>query len=60
MMSTSLHHCAVAGAAEEALFARVYPAPPRASRTPFQRDRERIVQARSMSIPVSKLEPTFR
>jgi len=47
MMSTSLHRCAVAGAAEEALFARVYPAPPRASRTPFQRDRERIVQARS-------------
>ncbi len=29
------------------LFERAFPAPPHASRTPFQRDRERIVQARA-------------
>ena len=47
MMSHSLHHCAVTSAADEHLFARVFPAPLRATRTPFQRDRERIVQARA-------------
>ena len=46
-MSPSLHCCAVTDAAAEELFTRVYPAPLRASRTPFQRDRERIVQARA-------------
>jgi dGTPase len=43
----SLHLCAVAGEANDPLLSRVYPAPSRASRTSFQRDRERIVQARS-------------
>jgi dGTPase len=47
MTSANLHHCAVTVAADEELFARLYPAPPRDSRTPFQRDRERIVQARA-------------
>ena len=39
--------CAVAGAAGDPLLERVYPAPSRPTRTPFQRDRERIVQARA-------------
>jgi dGTPase len=47
MTSVNLHHCAVTDTADERLFSRVYPAPLRASRTPFQRDRERIVQARA-------------
>ncbi len=47
MIPTSLQRCAVTEAADGALFSRVYPAPLRASRTPFQRDRERIVQARA-------------
>lgn len=47
MTSSSLHHCAVTDAVDEYLFTRMYPAPLRASRTPFQRDRERIVQARA-------------
>jgi dGTPase len=47
MILANLHHCAVTDAADEKLFSRVYPAPLRASRTPFQRDRERIVQARA-------------
>jgi dGTPase len=46
-MTLGLHCCAVLDAAEMKLCARVYPAPLRASRTPFQRDRERIVQARA-------------
>ncbi len=46
-MSTILHRYAVAGGADDPLMARVYPAPLRSSRTPFQRDRERIVQARA-------------
>ncbi len=46
-MSTSLHPCAVSDFAGQQLYARLYPAPLRASRTPFQRDRERIVQARA-------------
>jgi dGTPase len=37
----------VAGEGSDPLLSRVYPAPSRASRTSFQRDRERIVQARS-------------
>ena len=46
-MPLSLQSCSVTNATAEELFARVYPAPLRASRTPFQRDRERIVQARA-------------
>jgi dGTPase len=43
----SLSNCAVTGSVGDPLLARVYPAPSRASRTSFQRDRERIVQARA-------------
>lgn len=46
-MPIDLHRCAVAGDPDDLLLARVYPAPSRPSRTPFQRDRERIVQARA-------------
>jgi len=46
-MNTDLHRCAVAGDASDPLVARVFPAPLRPSRTPFQRDRERIVQSRA-------------
>lgn len=46
-MATDLHRCAVAGDATDPLVARVFPAPQRPSRTPFQRDRERIVQSRA-------------
>lgn len=46
-MSANLHRCAVAATPDDPLLARVYPAPVRLSRTPFQRDRERIVQARA-------------
>jgi dGTPase len=45
-MPTDLHRCAVAGGSADPLLSRVYSAP-RSSRTPFQRDRERIVQARA-------------
>ena len=43
----SLHLCAVTADDGDPLLARVYPAPSRAGRTSFQRDRERIVQARA-------------
>jgi dGTPase len=46
-MAIDLHRCAVTGNADDPLLTRVYPAPFRPSRTPFQRDRERIVQARA-------------
>jgi dGTPase len=46
-MAADLHCCAVTGAAEELLLERVYPAPVSVLRTPFQRDRERIVQSRA-------------
>jgi dGTPase len=46
-MPIDLHRCAVAGDSDDPLLARLYPAPFRPSRTPFQRDRERIVQARA-------------
>jgi dGTPase len=46
-MAIDLHRCAVAGDSDDLLLARVYPAPFRPSRTAFQRDRERIVQARA-------------
>jgi dGTPase len=41
------HCCAVCGDADDALTQRVYAAPQRPSRTAFQRDCERIVQARA-------------
>ena len=43
----TLHLCAVHGDASDPLCARVYEAPSRPHRTPFQRDRDRIVQARA-------------
>jgi dGTPase len=46
-MPADLHRCAVAGDSDDFLLTRVYPAPFRPSRTPFQRDRERIVQSRA-------------
>src|ERR1700730_18636734 len=46
-MAIDLHRCAVAGDLDDPLLTRTYPAPFRPSRTPFQRDRERIVQARA-------------
>ena len=46
-MSFDLHRCAVAGDVADRLSMRAYPAPVRSSRTAFQRDRERIVQARA-------------
>src|SRR5215471_18281439 len=42
-----LEHCAVIGAEGDPLLARIHPAPARATRTSFQRDRERIVQSRA-------------
>ncbi|MEI9977444.1 MAG: dNTP triphosphohydrolase [Edaphobacter sp.] len=46
-MAFDLHRCAVTGDPGDSLATRVYPAPFRPSRTPFQRDRERVVQARA-------------
>src|SRR3981081_984015 len=46
-MAIDLYRCAVTGDAGDPLLARVYPAPSRPGRTSFQRDRERIVQARA-------------
>lgn len=46
-MPTDLHRCAVAAGPDDLLLARAYPAPSRPSRSPFQRDRERVVQARA-------------
>ena len=46
-MAIDLHRCAVAEDPDDLLLTRVYPAPRRSARTPFQRDRERIVQARA-------------
>ncbi len=46
-MALDLHRCAAAGDSDDLLLTRVYPAPLRSARTPFQRDRERIVQARA-------------
>jgi dGTPase len=46
-MTIDLHRCAVVGDPGDLLLTRVYPAPIRQARTPFQRDRERIVQARA-------------
>jgi dGTPase len=46
-MNGDLRLCAVSADADDALRSRVYIAPERPSRTAFQRDRERIVQARA-------------
>jgi dGTPase len=46
-MTIDLHRCAVVGDPGDLLLTRVYPAPIRPGRSPFQRDRERIVQARA-------------
>src|SRR5580692_10299307 len=46
-MPFDLHRCAVVADPDDLLLTRVYPAPFRPSRTPFERDRERIVQARA-------------
>jgi dGTPase len=46
-LKSDLRLCAVSAAADDVLGARVYAAPERPSRTAFQRDRERIVQARA-------------
>jgi dGTPase len=46
-IEADLRHCAVPTHAEDVLTARVHHAPERRSRTAFQRDRERIVQARA-------------
>jgi dGTPase len=46
-MAIDLHRCAVVGGPDDLLLTRVHPAPFRPTRTPFQRDRERIVQARA-------------
>ena len=45
--SFDLHLCAVSRSTDDVLTARAYAAPERPSRTAFQRDRERIVQARA-------------
>jgi dGTPase len=46
-MPNDLYRCAVAAGPDDPLLARAYPAPYRPSRSPFQRDRERVVQARA-------------
>src|ERR1700737_5048455 len=46
-MAIDLYRCAVPGDQDDLLLTRIYPAPFRSGRTPFQRDRERIVQARA-------------
>jgi dGTPase len=45
--NSGLHCCAVRGDATDGLTVRVYAVPPRPSRSAFQRDCERIVQARA-------------
>ena len=47
MQPHALQSCAVHVAEGSPLIERVYPAPPRPARTAFQRDRERIIQARA-------------
>jgi len=46
-VASDLRLCAVHGDADDVLRTRVYAAPDRPTRTAFQRDRERIVQARA-------------
>ena len=47
IFATDLRACAVSQDPNDELTARIFLAPERPSRTPFQRDRERIVQARA-------------
>jgi dGTPase len=46
-MSHNLHACGVFGEDQRLLSARAFPAPSSDDRTPFERDRDRIVQSRS-------------
>ena len=46
-IGVGLDLCAVCGDADDLLTSRAYPAPERPTRTAFQRDRDRIVQARA-------------
>ena len=46
-MRFDLHGCGVFGAEERRLSARIFPAPPGDGRSPFERDRDRIVQSRA-------------
>ncbi len=46
-MIYNLHACGIFGEEERALSARAFPAPPSDGRTAFERDRDRIVQARA-------------
>jgi dGTPase len=46
-MSVNLHTCGVFGEDERQLSVRAFPAPSGDGRTPFERDRDRIVQSRS-------------
>src|SRR5277367_1891337 len=55
-MAIDLPRCAIAGDQGDLLLIRVYPAPLRSSRTSFQRDRERIVQARAFRRPAGKTQ----
>lgn len=47
MQSTSLRFCAVAGDTADPLAARAYSEPSHAYRSPFQRDRDRVIHARA-------------
>ena len=46
-MSLDLHGCGVFGAEEQRLARRVFPAPAGDGRSPFERDRDRVVQSRA-------------
>ncbi len=46
-VQSALHLCAVSGEPDDPLMSRVFSAPERPSRTAYQRDRDRIVQARA-------------
>ncbi len=46
-MRFDLHDCGVFGAEEQRLAVRAFPAPPGDGRSPFERDRDRIVQSRA-------------
>jgi dGTPase len=46
-MLHNLHPCGVFGESERELSVRAFPAPPSDDRTPFERDRDRVIQARA-------------
>lgn len=46
-MRFDLHECGIFGAEERRLAVRAFPAPPGDGRSPFERDRDRIVQSRA-------------